>query len=96
MAVYMAVKVQQPTAEQMNLLPRQSRPIPIDSSFVMFFGQHDFNVVNDSRITVSFEDGLRRCRARRGSALSTAVSEAVDFIKARLARGRQTPALIGR
>ena len=90
----MAVQVQQPTAEQMNLLPRRSRPIPTDSSFVVFCGQH-FNIVNDSRITVSFEDGLRKCKARRGSALSNAVGEAVSFIKARVARSRQTPALIG-
>ena len=96
MIVYMAVQVQQPTTEQLNLLPRQSRPIPADSSFVVFFGQHDFNVVSQSRITVSFEDGLRKCKARRGSALSTAVSEAVKFIQARVARARQTPALIGR
>ena len=95
MVVYIAVQVQQPTAEQMNLLPRQSRPIPTTSSFVMFFGQHDFNIVNDNRITVSFEDGLRRCKAKKGSALSNAVGEAVSFIKARLARVRHTPALIG-
>ena len=96
MVVYMAMQVQQPTAEQRNLLSRQSSSVPTDSSLVAFCGQHGFNVVNHSRITVSFEDGLHRCKARRGSALSTAVSEAVIYIKARLARPHQTPALIGR
>ena len=93
--MYIAVQVQQPTAEQTNLLPRLSRTIPTGSSFVMFCGRHDFNVVSHSRITVSFEDGLRRCKAKRGSTLSNAVSEAVNFIKARAARVRHTPALIG-
>lgn len=55
-----------------------------------------FNMVNHSRITVSFEDGVRRCKAKRGKALSTAVKVAVIYIKARLARPHQTPALIGR
>ena len=63
MVVYMAVQVQQPMAEQMNLLSRQSRSVPTDSSFVVFCGQHDFNMVNYSRNTVSFEDGLHRCKA---------------------------------
>ena len=95
MVVYMAVQIQQPTAEQVNMLPMQSRSVPTDSSFVVFCGQHDFNVVKHSRITGCFEDGLRKCKARRGSTLSNAVSEALEFIQARVARARQTPALIG-
>ena len=88
------MQVQRPTAEQLSQLPSQLRAIPTGSSFVVFCGWHDFNVVNDSRITLAFGEGVQKCKAREGSALSAAVSEAVNFIRARLARGRNAPALI--
>ena len=88
------MQMQRPTAEQLDLLNEHADSSPADRQFVVFYGKHDFNMVGQSRINMSFEDGLRKCKLRKGSALEAAVNEAVNHIRARVARPNQTAAQI--
>ena len=88
------MQMQRPTAEQLDLLNDHADSTPADRVFVVFYGKHDFNMVSQSRINMSFEDGLRKCKLKKGSALEVAVNEAINHIRARVARPDQAAAQI--
>ncbi len=90
----MTMQMQRPTAEQLDLLNDHTDSSLADRVFVVFYGKHDFNMVSQSRINMSFEDGLRKCKLRKGSALEVAVNEAVNHIRARMAKPDQEAAQI--
>ena len=93
-SVSVKMQMQRPTAEQLDLLNEHADSSPADRQFVVFYGKHDFNMVGQSRINMSFEDGLRKCKVKKGSALETAVNEAINHIRARVARPDQAAAQI--
>ena len=88
------MQMQRPTAEQLDLLNDHADSSAADRVFVVFYGKHDFNMVSQSRVNMCFEDGLRKCKPRKGSALEVAVNEAVNHIRARLTRPDQEAAQI--
>jgi len=88
------MQMQRPTAEQLDLLNDHADSTPTDRVFVVFYGKHDFNMVSQSRINMSFEDGMRKCKPKKGSALEVAVNEAINHIRARVARLFQTRQLL--
>ncbi len=88
------MQMQRPTTEQVDLLNEHADSSAPDSQFVVFYGKHDFSMVSQSRINMSFEDGLRKCKIKKGSALEVAVNEAVNHIRARVARPNQSAAQI--
>ncbi|KAL0041735.1 hypothetical protein WJX79_002650 [Trebouxia sp. C0005] len=68
-------QMQRATAEQLHLLNDRADSSPADRVFVVFYGKHDFNMVSQSRINMSFEDGLRKCKLKKGSALEEKTEE---------------------
>ncbi|KAA6418480.1 MAG: hypothetical protein FRX49_11536 [Trebouxia sp. A1-2] len=93
-AAQAAAPMQRATAEQLHLLNDRADSSPADRVFVVFYGKHDFNMVSQSRINMSFEDGLRKCKLKKGSALEVAVNEAINHIRARIAQPNQEAAQI--
>ncbi|DBA83626.1 TPA: hypothetical protein ACH3X1_006188 [Trebouxia sp. C0004] len=91
---YAAWPAQRPTAEQLDLLNDHADSSSADRVFVVFYGKHDFNMVSQSRVNMSFEDGLRKCKLKRGSALEVAVNEAINHIRAKIAMHHQAAAQI--
>ena len=78
----------------MNNMNLSADQVPSEKSFVVFFGKHDYSLVNISRVNKSFEDGLRRYKPKKNAALNAAVKEAVSHMKSRVAMPDQTDAQI--
>ena len=75
------MQIQTPTSSQLTSLNLRLGDLH-DKLFMVFFGQHDYNVVSKTKV-MPFEEGLRRVKG--DSLWQAAVHEAVQYVKDRAA-----------
>ena len=86
-----AVQVQTPTAQQKEAL--SITRLPVNSSFVVFFGSNHSCALVSTKQLQSFEAGLGAMQVSKVSAgLKAATDEAAAFVKSRLAQPTATAA----